>query len=151
MKISPSHVAQRLAAFTANCRAAGMNLTPQRLAIYRALLEASDHPTPEALYERVRPAMPSLSLGTIYKTLDALRELGLVAELPATGSSRRYDANMQRHHHLVCERCGRVSDYSDPALDRIAPPRRLEGFTAHHLNVHIHGLCRACERGRGAH
>jgi len=128
-----------------------MNLTPQRLAIYRALLEASDHPTPEALYERVRPAMPSLSLGTIYKTLDALRELGLVAELPATGSSRRYDANMQRHHHLVCECCGSVSDYSDPALDRLVPPTRLKGFTAHHLNVHIHGLCRDCERGRGAH
>jgi Fur family transcriptional regulator, peroxide stress response regulator len=151
LKPSTSYIQERLATFTASCRAAGMNLTPQRLAIYRTLLEASDHPTPEALYERVRPAMPSLSLGTIYKTLDALRDLGLVAELPATGSSRRYDANMQRHHHLVCERCGSVSDYSDPNLDRIAPPTRLKGFTVHSMNVHIHGLCGTCARGRGTH
>jgi Fur family peroxide stress response transcriptional regulator len=128
-----------------------MNLTPQRLAIYRALLEAGDHPTPEALFVRVRSAMPSLSLATIYKTLEALRELGLVAELPATGSSRRYDANMHHHHHLVCQRCGSITDYTDPALDRIAPPKGLAGFTPHHVAVQVHGLCRACERGPKAH
>jgi Fur family peroxide stress response transcriptional regulator len=121
-----------------------MNVTPQRLAIYRALLEAHDHPSPEALFERVRPALPSLSLATIYKTLEALARLGLVEELPTTGNARRYDGNTDRHHHLVCTRCSRVVDYDDPALDRIAPPARLPGFTAHHLSVTIHGLCAAC-------
>jgi Fe2+ or Zn2+ uptake regulation protein len=95
--------------------------------------------------------MPSLSLATIYKTLDALARLGLVGELPATGASRRYDANMRRHHHLVCSGCGQVSDHSDPALDRIAPPARLEGFKAQYLSIHIHGQCRACADGRGGH
>lgn len=126
------------------CRRAGMAVTPQRLAIYRALVESPDHPSPEALYERVRPAMPALSLATIYKTLEALAALGLASELPTTGNSRRYDGNVDRHHHLVCVRCNRVVDYSHPALDRLAPPRRLPGFTAHHLSVNIHGLCEAC-------
>ena len=134
----------RLAEFTVRCRQAGMNLTPQRLAIYRALLEARDHPSPEALFERVRPGMPGLSLGTIYKTLGTLVEMDLVTELPATGDARRYDANMQRHHHLVCNGCGMVADYHDVALDRIAPPRNLHGFRARQVSVHIHGLCAAC-------
>lgn len=149
--IAAHELETHLQGFMQRCRAAGMSLTPQRLTIYRALLESSDHPTPEALYARVRPALPSLSLATIYKTLDALVRLGLVAELPATGSSRRYDANMRRHHHLVCTACGQVSDYSDPALDRIAPPAGLKGFKAQHLSIHIHGLCRDCARGRGTH
>jgi Fur family peroxide stress response transcriptional regulator len=137
-------VAARVDHLVERCRQAGMNVTPQRLAIYRALLETDDHPSPEALYERVRAAMPSLSLATIYKTLEALARLGLVSELPTTGKARRYDGNVDRHHHLVCLGCNRVSDHADPALDRIPPPSRLRGFTAQHVSVHIHGLCAAC-------
>jgi len=131
-----------------------MAVTPQRLAIYRALLEADDHPNPEAIYTRVRSTMPSLSLATIYKTLDALAGLGLVSELPATGNSRRYDANIDHHHHLVCTRCDRVTDYYDPALDRITLPTRPAGFRARRVSVHFHGLCANCanrERGGGLH
>jgi Fur family peroxide stress response transcriptional regulator len=138
----------RMQSLVERCREAGMSVTPQRLAIYRALVETEDHPSPEAIYERVRPALPSLSLATIYKTLEALARLGLVHELPSTGNSRRYDANTARHHHLVCMRCDRVIDYADPALDRIAPPRRLPGFTAHHLSISIHGLCETCAAAR---
>ena len=54
------------------CREAGLNVTPQRIAIYRALLASEDHPTPEMLYRAVSRDMPSLSLATIYKTLDTL-------------------------------------------------------------------------------
>jgi len=151
VKNSPRHVEQRLAALQQRCRESGMNLTPQRIAIYRALVEAEDHPSPEELFERVRPGMPTLSLGTIYKTLEALARLDLVAELPATGDRRRYDANMQRHHHLICTRCGRVMDYDDPGLSRLPPPARIPGFEAHHVSVHVHGLCASCARGRKAH
>jgi Fur family peroxide stress response transcriptional regulator len=125
-----------------------MNVTPQRIAIYRALLEANDHPNPEAIYTRVRTTMPSLSLATIYKTLDALARLGLVSELPAIGNSRRYDANVDVHHHLVCTRCDRVTDYYDPAFDRIPLPSRPAGFRARRVSVHILGLCATCANAR---
>lgn len=152
MKSSPRpHVDDRLRELTARCRAEGMNLTPQRLAIYRALLEAKDHPTPEALFERVRPGMPTLSLATIYKTLEALAQLGLVSEMPATGQSRRFDANMERHHHLVCDACGSVSDYRDQALDSVAAPRAIPGFRAERIDIHVHGLCRECARAGRSH
>lgn len=126
------------------CRARGMNVTPQRMAIYRALLEADDHPSPETLYRRVRPGMPSMSLATIYKALDALVGLGLAQEVSATGDVKRYDANMSRHHHLLCTGCGAIRDFDDDALDRVAPPRRLGGFVPHNVSVQISGLCAAC-------
>lgn len=126
------------------CRARGMNVTPQRIAIYRALLEADDHPSPEGLYRRVRPGMPSMSLATIYKALDTLVELGLAQEISATGDVKRYDANMSRHHHLVCTGCGAIRDFDDEALDRIAPPRRLGGFVPHSVSVQISGRCSTC-------
>src|SRR5262245_21066885 len=128
------------------CREAGMNVTPQRVAVYRALLESEDHPTPELLYRRVRPKMPSLSLATIYKCLDALAELGLAHRVPVAGDRKRYDANVERHHHLVCTRCHRVTDVYDERFDAIAPPRRLDGFVAHAVSVQVTGLCAPCAR-----
>ncbi len=130
------------------CRARGMNVTPQRMAIYRALVEADDHPSPEALYRRVRPAMPSMSLATIYKALDALVGLGLAQEVSATGDVKRYDANMGRHHHLLCTGCGAIRDFEDEALDRVSPPRRLGGFVAQSVSVQISGLCASCAAGK---
>jgi Fur family peroxide stress response transcriptional regulator len=126
------------------CRARGMNVTPQRMAIYRSLLEAEDHPSPESLYRRVLPAMPSMSLATIYKALEALVDLGLVQEVSATGDTKRYDANMEKHHHLVCTGCGSIRDFHDEGLDDLGPPRRLGGFVARSISVQVSGLCADC-------
>ena len=139
-------IERKLDELVERCRDRGMNVTPQRMAIYRALLEADDHPSPEALYRRVLPGMPSMSLATIYKALDALVSLGLVQEVSATGDVKRYDGNMERHHHLVCTGCGAIRDFEDDALDRVAPPRRLGGFVAHTVSVQIAGLCASCVR-----
>ena len=136
----------RVADLLRRCREAGMNVTPQRVAVYRALLESEDHPTPELLYRRVRPTMPSLSLATIYKSLDALAKLGLAHRVPVAGDRKRYDANVERHHHLVCTRCHRVTDVYDDRLDAVAPPRRLAGFVAHAVSVQVMGLCAPCAR-----
>jgi len=128
------------------CRQAGMNVTPQRVAVYRALLQAEDHPSPEELYRRVRRRMPSLSLATIYKALDALTRLGVAREVSVISERKRYDANLDRHHHLVCTRCKKIVDFYDDGLDAIAPPRRLSAFVAHSVSVQVMGLCGRCAR-----
>ena len=125
------------------CKQAGLALTPQRVAIYRALVASLDHPSPEALFDRVRPQMPSVSLATIYKTLETLVSLGIASELPATGDTKRYDANMSRHHHLVCDHCNAIDDFSDPSLE-LKPPRIRNGFVPRSVSVTVHGLCRRC-------
>ena len=137
-------VESRLEDLLQRCRAVGMNVTPQRIAIYRAVLEAEDHPTPELIYQRVRPSMPSLSLATIYKVLDALAKLGMVKEVHVSDDSKRYDANLDKHHHLVCTRCKQVNDLYDERFNTLALPKRLSGFVAQSLSVQVLGLCASC-------
>lgn len=126
------------------CREAGMNVTPQRLAIYRALLESHEHPTPETLYKKVRRSMPSLSLATVYKALATLESLGLVHAIDVDSQSRRYDANRHRHHHLVCRECRSVTDFYDEALDEIRPTGKVAGFVSESVSVNVSGLCAKC-------
>jgi Fur family peroxide stress response transcriptional regulator len=139
-------VDSRLRDLQQRCRVSGLNVTPQRLAIYRAVLEAEDHPTPEALYQQVRPSMPSLSLATIYKVLDALTKLGVVKEVHVSGDSKRYDANLDKHHHLICTRCKQVLDLYNEHFDSIPLPKRLSGFVAQSVSVQVFGFCATCEQ-----
>lgn len=126
------------------CRKAGLKATPQRLAVYRALLEAHDHPSPEAVFRAVQRELPSISLATIYKTLDSLEAAGLVSEVSHLSETKRYDANQTPHHHLVCQRCKKVVDHNDPALDGLLPRSSLPGFTALEVRIQIVGICDAC-------
>ena len=150
MRRTAATIARRVDELSQLCRDAGMNVTPQRLAIYRELLEADDHPSPETLHRRIRTAMPSISLATIYKAFDALERLGLVQEVSVLSATKRYDANMEKHHHLVCTRCKRVIDFEDARLDAAWPSSGLHGFRPQSISVQILGLCADCgKRKRG--
>ncbi len=144
MRRTAESVEQQVGDFVRLCRESRMNVTPQRLAIYQTLLESDDHPSPESLYQRVRRGMPSVSLATIYKTLDALQYLGVIQEFTVLSESRRYDGNLDRHHHLVCLRCKQVSDFYDAGLDQVAPREDLGGFVPRAVSVQIIGLCAGC-------
>lgn len=146
MERTPVAVRENMEDLQKRCRAAGMNVTPQRLAVCRALLESEEHPTPEILYRKVRCSMPSLSLATIYKALDVLESLGLVRAIGIDSESRRYDANRNRHHHLVCRHCRKVVDFYDAALDQLRPLNRIAGFVTESVSVNISGLCEKCRR-----
>jgi len=148
MNRDPATLASRMNDLVARCRTHRMSVTPQRMAIYRALLESEDHPSPEMLYGRVRAKMPSLSLATIYNVLDALVELGLCQEVAAVSGTKRYDANLEKHHHLVCTHCGTIVDFYDRELDEVAPPRRakLGGFVAELVSIQVFGVCASCAR-----
>jgi Fur family peroxide stress response transcriptional regulator len=130
------------------CREEGMNVTPQRIAIYRALLESEDHPTPEMLFRTVSSEMPSLSLATIYKTLDALASIGLVRSVAVESDKRRYDANDSPHHHLVCSSCGSIRDYYSHEFDALVPRAPVRGFVPQNVSVNITGICVACRQKR---
>jgi Fur family peroxide stress response transcriptional regulator len=149
MDRDPATLAARMGDLVSRCRAAGMSVTPQRMAIYRALLEADDHPSPDSLYSRVRADLPSLSLATVYKVLEALVALGLVHEVANVSGIKRYDANIEQHHHLVCTHCGTIVDFYDLKLDALQPPRRasrVTGFVAEKVMVQVLGSCARCAR-----
>jgi Fur family peroxide stress response transcriptional regulator len=148
MERTAEFVESRVEQMIHRCREAGMNVTPQRIAVYRALLKSTEHPTPEAIFNEVSPSMPSLSLATIYKSLEALESLGLVREVPVVSDSRRYDANLESHHHLVCTECGDVTDYYSEDLDSIMPKKKIRGFNPSFVSVHINGICADCQKRR---
>src|SRR5215470_13306528 len=102
-------------------RAAGLKLTPQRMAIVRELAGDPTHPTAQELFERLRPGLPTMSFATVYNTLDALRAAGLCSALSLSPGSGRFDPNMAPHHHAVCDGCGAVSDIPVAARGRSAP------------------------------
>jgi Fe2+ or Zn2+ uptake regulation protein len=93
-------------------------LTKQRAAILRAL-EDGAHMTAEAIHERVRAELPAVSLGTIYRTLDILRGIGLV-QIFTFGGAARYEAALDKHHHLVCLGCAEVVNVPAPEAGALA-------------------------------
>lgn len=123
-------------------------LTHQRLAVYEELTGRHDHPSAESLYESLRKAYPSLSLATVYKTLQTLHEMGIVARVDSPTAQARYDAIVDVHHHAVCTACGKIEDLFDERLDRIPSPKAA-GFVVRGHSVHFHGLCAACAKKAG--
>jgi Fur family peroxide stress response transcriptional regulator len=133
--------------FEERCRERGIRVTPQRLAVYRALAADPSHPTAELVHGRLHAGMASLSLATVYRVLEFLESEGLVRRVSSPGSVSRFDANLARHHHLVCRLCGRMEDLEEIASMRVPfagiAPR---GFDVEQLDVHVVGTCASCRR-----
>jgi Fur family peroxide stress response transcriptional regulator len=135
-------------------RRSGLKLTPQRIAIVRLFAEDPSHPTAQDLFERLRPAFPSMSFATVYNTLDALARAGLagIVRLPGKrGDAARFDPNSTPHHHAVCDSCGAVKDIAAGTL--AASPaaqarlrRSAPGFSVRSVERIYRGLCAACAR-----
>jgi Fe2+ or Zn2+ uptake regulation protein len=131
-------------------RAAGYRVTPQRLTIHRTLVELGRHVDAEELLTAVGERLPNVSLPTVYASLDALEEAGLVRRVAAARGRALYDARPVDHHHLVCRRCGAVEDFdASVPLDGALASARKHGFAADGAEVVVHGLCATCAAERG--
>jgi len=119
-------------------------LTHQRLAVYEALAGRHDHPNAETLYAALKADYPSLSLATVYKTLQILQSIGMVSVVSTPQAQARYDAIVTMHHHALCTSCGRVEDLFDARLDRLPAPKSDFHFTGH--SVHFSGVCAYCAK-----
>jgi len=141
------HIDEQLDRFTEACRERGMPVTHQRLAVFRALLESESHPDADAIHKSLRGAYPTLSLGTVYKTLETLQSLGLARAVSSPGPTRRFDGNQSPHHHLWCTRCGRLMDVELDQLADIALPSGLD-FQVTDLTIQFNGICSTCRTPR---
>lgn len=149
----------RVASMLACVRSSGLKLTPQRLAIVRELAADPTHPTAQELFERLRPALPTMSFATVYNTLDALASAGLCVALSLSPGASRFDPNMAAHHHAVCDRCGLVRDVPweprDPGASSTERsgesfPAQLAaapGFEVRAVERIYRGICAACAKG----
>lgn len=102
---------------------AGLKITQQRIVIYHALVEITNHPSAEKIYEKVQFDNPSISLGTVYKTLDTFVLAGLVSKVLTDEGNMRYDANLDYHNHIYCTNTKEIIDYYNEDLNKL-----LENF-----------------------
>ena len=128
-------------------RAAGLKLTPQRLAVLECLLGDETHPTAQELHARLRRRYPTMSVATVYNTLSALDAIGYCRRIELGGSSR-FDPNVELHDHALCESCGAMRDIasSGPAQVRPERLRALPGFQVSRVERIYRGLCAKCAR-----
>jgi Fur family peroxide stress response transcriptional regulator len=124
----------------------GLKFTSQRYAIYRALAGSTEHPSVEDLYSTVKEAYPTLSMNTVYNTLESLKEIGIASEISLWHDKARFDANQASHHHLVCLRCKKIEDLYDDTLDRLAlSPKAKHRYRITGHRVEFHGYCSDCK------
>lgn len=136
---------QHLAAFETMCRNAGLRLTPQRIEVFSELLTATDHPSAEAVHQRLRGRFPTISLDTVYRTLSTLASYGLIHKVETVESQARYEVVLTRHHHLICSRCKEIMDFNWDAFDSAALPEELQEWgRIDNTNVVVYGICRRC-------
>jgi Fe2+ or Zn2+ uptake regulation protein len=124
----------------------GFKVTPQRQCIFRVLHGNGSHPTAHAVFESLRQEMPTISLRTVYQTLNDLVALGEIQQFDVGTGAARFDPATGAHHHLVCTRCGAMRDvHCDPAGLRL-PARQHQGFIISGAEVIFRGLCTKCSR-----
>lgn len=125
----------------------GLRVTPQRLMILQVIEEGKGHLTAEEIGERIRARFPSIHQGTIYRTLELLREGSLVTETRLRDRSAVYELiGNHPHHHLVCDRCGRIIEIGDATFEPLRVAIQNEfGFHARTEHFAIFGICADCQ------
>ncbi|MGB9619381.1 MAG: Fur family transcriptional regulator, partial [Armatimonadota bacterium] len=106
MPISEEELKRRVDHCHKVLKQAGVRTTHQRLVIFEEVARSSRHPDADAVYRAVRRRIPTISLDTVYRTLWLFKDLGLVATLGPSRERTRFDGNVRRHHHFICNRCG---------------------------------------------
>ncbi|MBS1233159.1 MAG: ferric uptake regulator family protein [Nitrospirae bacterium] len=128
-----------------NKKDAKFKLTPQRLAILDYLKDNCDHPSAETIYKEIRKRFSTMSLATVYNTLETLRKNGKILELTIDPAKKRFDPSIEPHHHLICIRCKKIIDiHMDYSLH--IPNEKKRGFELMGNHIEFYGVCPECKR-----
>lgn len=135
-------IAQRL-------RSEGFKVTPQRLAIYDALLKYDLHPTAECIYRNIHEEYPTISLATVYKTMEIFAKVGLVRILNIGNEPSRYDYDVHPHPHIRCMECGNVEDVVNMDVEEIFHKiQENSNYEVLRAEIAFEGICPRCKTRR---
>ncbi len=128
-------------------RSKGLKVTPQRISIYNILANTKEHPNAETIYNKLIKENPTISLATVYKTLDTFVSAGLVQVLNISNTCSNFDANVMPHPHIVCNKCHRIFDFEVEDLGNI---RKLvtdkTDFVIESEQLIFYGICPECQK-----
>jgi len=138
--------ARRLGEFVARCRKRGIAVTPQRLAVIRALLASEGHPSADEICVAVRRRNPHVSLATVHRILEQFCDVGEARKVTLLYDAARYDGNVEPHHHVLCVQCRRVYDIEVPDVDKLLEGTASLGqFALLRCSLEIDALCKRCQ------
>lgn len=126
-------------------RSEGLKVTPQRIAIYHMVYSQNTHPTAEMIYQSLREEHPSLSLATVYKTMELFEKIGIVRVLDMGDSMSRYDWDTRNHPHIRCSVCNRVDDLHGIHMESIT--EQVTTMSEYHVvsqQLAFEGICPQC-------
>ena len=122
----------------------GLKVTPQRQCIFRILHDDGSHPTAHSVFQSACEEIPTISLRTVYQTLNDLVALGEIQQVDVGTGAARFDPARGTHHHLVCINCGAMRDVHSDLHGLHLPVRQHQGFTISGAEVIFRGLCAKC-------
>ena len=129
------------------CKKYGLRLTHQRLEIFCEITHATDHPSVEEVYERVKSRLPTVSLDTVYRTLATFERFGIISRVQGCEDKAHYDRSSIPHHHLICIKCMSIQDFDWPDFNNINLPAEISKWgQAETRHVSIRGVCEGCYR-----
>ncbi|KAF0196783.1 MAG: Fur family transcriptional regulator peroxide stress response regulator [Bacillota bacterium] len=138
-----------MSTFAEKLREKGLKVTPQRMAIYSMLCNTAAHPTAENVWEEIKRDFPAVSFNTVYTTLGAFEQAGLIQRLHIGGNKAHYDAHVAPHIHLHCQGCGRVEDcFEGGGVDLVAVGRQIAdqaGYAVGKIELNLYGFCSQCK------
>lgn len=139
---------QKATDYTNSLHRAGLRITPQRIAICKVLAENKDHPSAGDLYDALKVDYPSISLATIYNTLDVLVGLGLVNALGSIGDDKvHFDADTHPHINLACTKCHKITDLPSNFVDQLDQEiSRQSGYQLMGSRLLYYGICPRCQQ-----
>jgi Fur family peroxide stress response transcriptional regulator len=133
--------------FVQICREHQLKVTPQRVAIYKELVDSKSHPTADAVYQILKREYPGISFDTVNRTLLTFAEIGIVAIVEIFGGAKRFDPQVANHHHLHCTRCGKIIDFYSRIYDDLDIPEEVsEQFKVIDKRVVLKGICNECRK-----
>jgi Fur family transcriptional regulator, peroxide stress response regulator len=132
--------------FYDKCAENGLKMTPQRSLIFDELSKATDHPSADTIYKRVRKSLSNISFDTVYRTLLSFTEIGIVSLVEGTGEQKRFEPNLHQHHHFRCIKCYTIYDFENDAYNDIAVPEAVQkqGVIIN-KRVVLEGICSKCK------
>ena len=125
---------------------AALKYSRQREAIKSYLCGREDHPTADMIYTSIRGDFPNISLGTVYRNLSLLVELGEIRKITTDGADR-FDARITPHSHFICRNCGCVMDVMVPLNDPV--PQVNQGWghgEVEGCRMEFYGICEQCKQ-----
>jgi len=126
-----------------NLKRAGLKATQQRIVILGTLYEHLDHPSPEEVYNHVKKLNPSISLGTVYKTLECFVDSGLIHKVATSDGLMRYDGETVDHNHIYISNTHEIMDFRDDELnkiiDRYIDEKNIQNLDINKISIRIEG------------